>query len=81
MYEEMKKDVKVSEHDYRYIGKHSNRADAADLVSGRRKFIDDLVMPGMLIVRVLRSPYPNCLIKNINTEKAKALPGVIGVCT
>lgn len=81
MFEEMKKDIKVSEHSYRYIGKHENRADAADLVSGKRKFIDDLVMPGMLTVRVLRSPHPNCIIKSINTGKARALPGVIGVCT
>ncbi|MDY4139929.1 MAG: molybdopterin cofactor-binding domain-containing protein [Eubacteriales bacterium] len=81
MFEEMKKDVKVSEHNYRYIGKHGNRADADDLVSGRSKFIDDLVMPGMLILRVLRSPYPNCMIKSINVDKARALPGVVGVCT
>ena len=58
----MKKDVKVSKHQYRCIGKHGNRADADNLVSGRRKFIDDLVMTGMLILRVLRSPYPNCMI-------------------
>ena len=30
MYDEMKKEVKVSEHEYRYIGKHGTRADAAD---------------------------------------------------
>lgn len=81
MFDEIKKEVKVSEHEYRYIGKHENRADADDLMSGRQKFLDDLVMPGMLIVRVLRSPYPNCLIKSISTEKAAALPGVVGVCT
>ncbi|MGN0974522.1 MAG: xanthine dehydrogenase family protein molybdopterin-binding subunit, partial [Gemmiger sp.] len=81
MYDELKKEVKVSEHEYRYIGKHGNRADADDIVSGRQKFLDDLVMPGMLIVRVLRSPYPNALIKSIDTSRAAALPGVVGVCT
>ncbi len=82
MYEEMKNEVKVSEHqEYRFIGKHGNRADAEDLVSGRQQFLDDLSIPGMLIVRVLRSPYPNALIKRIDTAKALALPGVIGVCT
>lgn len=81
MFKEMEKDVKVSEHEYRYIGKHENRADADDIVSGRRKFLDDLSMPGMLTVRVLRSPYPNCMIKEIDISKAKALEGVVGVCT
>jgi len=82
MFDEMKKTVKESEHtEYRYIGKHGNRADADDLMSGRQQFLDDVFMPGMLIVRVLRSPYANCLIKSINTEKAEKLPGVIAVST
>ena len=81
MFEEMKKTVKLSEHEYRYIGKHGNRADADDLMSGRQQFLDDLQLPGMLIVRVLRSPYPNAMIKSINLEKARALPGVGGVAS
>lgn len=81
MFEEMKDKIKVSEHEYRYIGKHGNRADADDLTSGRQQFLDDLVIPGMLVVRVLRSPYPNALIKSIDLEKARALPGVVGVAS
>ena len=81
MFDELKGKVKVSEHEYRYIGKHGNRAEADELVSGKRQFIDDIFMPGMLIVRVLRSPYPNCLIKSIDISEAKAMPGVVGVCT
>ena len=52
MYDEMKKEVKVSEHEYRYIGKHGTRADAADIVSGRQQYLDDLNIPNMLVVRV-----------------------------
>lgn len=81
MFEEMKEKVKVSEHAYRHIGQHSNRAEADELVSGKRLFLDDLFMPGMLTVRVLRSPYPNCIIRSIDTEKAKQVPGVLAVCT
>ena len=81
MYEEMKEKVKISEHKYRYIGQHVNRAEADELVTGKRQFLDDIVKPGMLIVRVLRSPYPNCLVKHIDTEKARQVPGVVGVCT
>lgn len=81
MFDKMKEQVKVSEHEYRYIGKHANRAEADELVSGKRQFLDDIVKPGMLVVRVLRSPYANAIIKKIDTEKAKAYPGVVGVCT
>ena len=79
MYDEMKKEVKVSEHEYRYIGKHGTRADAADIVSGRQQYLDDLNIPNMLVVRVLRSPYPNCIIRRIDVSRAKALEGVGGV--
>lgn len=66
---------------YRYIGKHVNRADGRELISGRRQFIDDVRISGMLTARVLRSPYPHADIVNINVEKAKALPGVRAVLT
>lgn len=81
MYDKMKEQVKVSEHEYRYIGKHANRAEADELVSGKRQFIDDIYKPDMLIVRVLRSPYPNAMITSIDVEDAKNVPGVIGVAT
>ena len=66
---------------YRYIGKHVNRADAKELITGRRQFIDDIRIPGMLYARVLRSPYPHANIVKINTEKAEALDGVKAVMT
>ena len=81
MFDKMKEQVKISEHEYRYIGKHANRAEADELVNGKRQFLDDIVKPGMLVVRVLRSPHANALIKSIDIEKAKAHPGVIGVAT
>ncbi|MDO4566379.1 MAG: xanthine dehydrogenase family protein molybdopterin-binding subunit [Oscillospiraceae bacterium] len=82
MYEKLKEKVCVSEHSqYRYIGKHENRADGEDLVSGRRQFLDDISLPGLLSVRVLRSPYPNANITRIDVEKARTAPGVVGVAT
>ena len=81
MFESMKNEVKQSEHEYRHIGKHGNRAEADELVSGKRLFLDDIIKPGMLTLRVLRSPYPNAIIKSIDLEKAKQVPGVIGVCS
>lgn len=71
----------MDDNNYRYIGKHVSRADGRDLVSGRRPFIDDVRIPGMLMARVLRSPYPHANIVKIDTTKAKAAPGVRAVLT
>lgn len=65
--------------DYRYIGKPTPRIDARDIVTGKAIYLDDFSLPGMLYGRALRSPYANAIIKNINTEKARALPGVHAV--
>ena len=43
MFDKMKEQVKVSEHEYRYIGKHANRPEADELVSGKRQFLDDII--------------------------------------
>ena len=66
---------------YRHIGKSTPRRDAVNIVSGRAKFLDDLQLPGMLVGKELRSPHPHANIVNIDTNKAKALPGVKAVLT
>ena len=55
--------------------------DVIDKVTGRAKFTDDFVFADMLFARTLRSPHPHARILSINTEKAKALPGVHAVLT
>ena len=55
--------------------------DVVDRVTGKAKFSDDYVFPGMLFARTLRSRYPHAKITCINTEKAKVLPGVRAVLT
>ena len=67
--------------DYQYVGKHVKRVDGNAIVTGRTQFIDDLSLPGRLIARVLKSPYPHANILSIDTEKAGALPGVKAVLT
>lgn len=50
-------------------------------VTGRAKYTDDYVFPGMLFARTLRSPHPHARILSIQAEKAKSLPGVRAVLT
>ncbi len=57
------------------------RVDGAPKVTGEAKYADDYSFPNMLFAKVLFSSYPHARIKNINTEKAIALPGVVGVYT
>lgn len=63
------------------IGKSAVKLDAAKLAQGKAAFTADFAQPGTLIARVLRSPFAHARIVRINTEKAKALPGVAAVLT
>jgi len=70
-----------SAKDYRFIGKATPRKDAVEIVTGKAKYIDDLELPGTLHGKVLRSPYPHALIKNIDTTGAEKSRGVKAVLT
>ncbi|HEY2988058.1 MAG TPA: xanthine dehydrogenase family protein molybdopterin-binding subunit [Candidatus Binatia bacterium] len=65
----------------RYVGQSIARVDGVEKVTGKAKFTGDLVVPGMLHGKILRSPYPHARIKGIDTSKAEALPGVAAVLT
>jgi CO/xanthine dehydrogenase Mo-binding subunit len=63
------------------VGKSYPQIDGMAKAMGKTKFATDLVLPGMLYGRTLRSPYPHARIKNIDTSKAQALTGVKAVVT
>jgi len=69
------------ENPYRYIGKATPRRDAAEIVTGRTTYLDDLKFPNMIYGKVLRSPHPHALIKKIDKSKAERLNGVEAVLT
>ena len=66
---------------YNVINKRTPRLDAPDKATGRAKYIDDLELPGMLYGAILQSPIAHGKILNIDTSKAKKLPGVKSVVT
>jgi xanthine dehydrogenase molybdenum-binding subunit len=66
---------------YRHIGKATPRKDAREIVTGKAQYINDTKLPKMLYGKFLRSPYPHANIKNIDTSKAQAYPGVEAVLT
>jgi CO/xanthine dehydrogenase Mo-binding subunit len=66
---------------YHTVGKPVIRKDATAKVLGEAVYTGDIKLPGLLHGKALRSSYPHALIKNINTEKAKAVSGVHAVLT
>src|SRR5262245_37488865 len=63
------------------IGKRVALVDSAGKTTGQGKYTDDLSLPGMLIGKILHSPYPHALVKKIDTSHAEAMPGVVTVVT
>ena len=64
-----------------YIGRRYPRVEDPALVRGAGCFVDDLKLPGLLEAAFLRSPTAHGLIRSINTDAARALPGVHAVYT
>ncbi len=65
----------------KYVGQPLKRVEDPRLIKGVATYIDDMTLTGMLHAAFLRSPYAHAKINSINTDAAKALPGVIGVFT
>src|SRR5579859_809273 len=65
--------------DFSIIGKPVALIDSAGKTTGAGKYADDLSLPGMMIGRILHSPYPHALVKRIDASRALALDGVVAV--
>ena len=63
------------------LGHSVKRKEDARFLRGRGHFIDDLKLPGMLYLDIVRSPYAHAKITNINKEPALKVPGVAAVVT
>ena len=63
------------------VGQPIKRTDAYEKVTGIARYTSDVSTPGMLHVKVLRSPYPNAMITSIDTTLAENYPGVACVLT
>ena len=63
------------------VGVSVTREEGPDKVSGNATYAADIVLPGMLTGKVLRSPFPHAKIVKIDTSRAARLPGVHTVLT
>jgi 4-hydroxybenzoyl-CoA reductase subunit alpha len=69
------------ENELSVVGQRLPMHDAAAKAKGTAQFTDDIIFPGMLHGKILRSPLAHAKILNIDTSKAEKLPGVKGVVT
>jgi carbon-monoxide dehydrogenase large subunit len=63
------------------MGHSVKRKEDARFIHGKGNYVDDVKLPGMLTMVMVRSPYAYAKIKSINKEKALAIPGVLAVIT
>jgi carbon-monoxide dehydrogenase large subunit len=65
----------------RLVGAPIKRVEDPRLITGAAKYLDDLKLPGVAHVAILRSPYAHARIRGIDVSRAAASPGVLGVFT
>src|SRR5215467_1623614 len=63
------------------LGSPIKRREDPRLITGQATYVDDIKLPGMLYMAVLRSPYGHAHIRSINTDAARKHPGVVAVYT
>ena len=65
----------------RWVGQAMRRKEDPRMITGRGQYVDDIALPGMLHMAIVRSPEAHARIVSIDTEAAKQAPGVHGVFT
>lgn len=63
------------------VGQPVRRKEDDTLVRGKGKYTDDINLPGQLYAWIVRSPHAHGVIRGIDSEAARAMPGVRGVWT
>jgi aerobic carbon-monoxide dehydrogenase large subunit len=67
--------------DIRGMGHSVKRKEDPRFLRGKGNYVDDVKLPGMLYLDIVRSPYAHAKIINIDASKALAIPGVLAVIT
>ena len=63
------------------VGKPVRKKDAMQLLLGKPLFVEDVTPRDALVVKVLRSPHATANIREIRTENALKVPGMVAVYT
>jgi aerobic carbon-monoxide dehydrogenase large subunit len=71
----------VQEREIGGIGHSVKRKEDDRFIRGKGNYVDDIQLPNMLHMAILRSPLAHAVITSIDTSKAQELPGVVAVVT
>ena len=71
----------VEEKEIEWLGKSVKRKEDDRFVRGAGNYVDDVVLPNMLHMAILRSPFAHARLTSIDTSAAEALDGVVAVVT
>jgi aerobic carbon-monoxide dehydrogenase large subunit len=63
------------------MGHSMKRKEDPRFIRGQGNYVDDVVLPGMLHMDIVRSPFAHAKIKKIDTTAALKVPGVLAVIT
>jgi carbon-monoxide dehydrogenase large subunit len=63
------------------MGHRMKRKEDPRFLQGKGRYVDDIKLPGMLYMDIVRSPFAHARITNIDASAALALPGVVAVIT
>jgi carbon-monoxide dehydrogenase large subunit len=63
------------------MGHSMKRKEDPRFIRGQGRYVDDIKLPGMLHMDIVRSPFAHAKITAIHTERALAIPGVLAVIT
>ena len=64
-----------------FIGKSIKRVEDRRFITGKGKYTDDIILPGMTYAYLVRSPYAHAKINGVDTSAAKSMEGVVAVFT
>jgi carbon-monoxide dehydrogenase large subunit len=65
----------------KYVGAAIPRKEDPELLTGEGRYVDDLTLPGMVHMVLVRSHHAHATIDGVDTSAAAAMPGVLGVYT
>src|ERR687887_1224515 len=75
--DEMTETAQASTEAQRYVGGGVLRKEDPELITGQAQFIDDIALPGMVWLGIVRSPYAHARITSVDVTRAREAEGVV----
>jgi carbon-monoxide dehydrogenase large subunit len=63
------------------IGQSVKRVEDRRFTTGKGRYVDDIVLPGMTYASIVRSPHAHARVNRVSVSKARSAPGVVAVFT